>query len=222
MPPWTSIETIMFDMDGTLLDLHFDNYFWLTLVPRVYSQVHGISEQTALSIIRNKYSEAHGTLNWYCLDYWEEKLKLDITELKTTIKHKICIRPNAEKLLKKLQTSNNRLLLITNAHPSSMAIKLNHSGIGKYFHQTISSHRLNLAKENGGFWESLRKIEPYNPECALLFDDSLPVLRQAKKEGIRYLYGIKQPDSQKPALLPAEFPQIENFADIIPSMVINE
>src|SRR5690606_507131 len=26
--PWNQIDTVLLDMDGTLLDLHFDNHFW--------------------------------------------------------------------------------------------------------------------------------------------------------------------------------------------------
>jgi len=85
MPPWSEIETIMFDMDGTLLDLHFDNYFWLQLIPKHYANNHGTSEEEALNIIRSKYEQVHGTLSWYCLDHWEQELKLDIPKLKLLI-----------------------------------------------------------------------------------------------------------------------------------------
>ncbi|PCJ28265.1 MAG: haloacid dehalogenase [SAR86 cluster bacterium] len=216
MPPWADIDTIMFDMDGTLLDLHFDTYFWQVLVPKIYSQTHGVSTGAARQIIIDKYSEVRGTLNWYCLDYWERELKLEIANLKATIKHKIKIRPNVEKILQTLKLSNKRLLLITNAHPSSLKIKMEHTGIGDYFHQCISSHHLKLAKENHGFWESLQQLEPYDPERTILFDDSLPVLRQAQAEGIRHLYAIKQPDSQQPSLEAAEFPQVDDFDHIMP------
>ena len=202
MPPWSDIDTIMFDMDGTLLDLHFDTYFWQELVPSIYSQTHGISKDAAREIIMLKYAEVRGTLDWYCLDYWKQELRLDVANLKTTIKHKIKIRPN---------------VLITNAHPASLRIKMEHTGIAEYFHQCISSHSLQLAKENHGFWDSLKRLEPYEPDRTALFDDSLPVLRQARREGIRHLYAIKQPDSQQPSLEAAEFPQIEDFDHIMPS-----
>ena len=219
MPPWSEIDTIMFDMDGTLLDLHFDNYFWLQLIPKLYGEKHGVSDSAALEIIHCKYAEVRGTLNWYCLDYWEQELELDIIGLKTAAKHKINVRPNVEEILQELKTSEKRVLLITNAHPSSLEIKMNKTGISHYFDQCISSHTLRLAKENHGFWESLQSLEKYNPERTVLFDDSLPVLRQAQREGIRHLFGIEKPDSKKPPVLMEEFPQVGDFSKIMPSQV---
>jgi len=108
------------------------------------------------------------------------------------------------------------VLLITNAHPVAMDIKLTQTRIGDYFHNCISSHSLALAKENHGFWEALQQTEPYQPARTLLFDDSLPVLRQARREGIRHLYAIQQPDSKQPPLALAEFPQIEDFEHVLP------
>lgn len=217
MPPWSAIDTIMFDMDGTVLDLHFDNFFWLHLVPQNYARNNGITEEEATDIIRKKYEAVHGTLSWYCLDHWERELQLDIPELKIQARHKISIRPNVERLLRELRFSDKRLVLVTNAHPKSLNIKMGQTGIDEFFHQCISSHQLNLAKENHGFWEQLQNLESYDPERTLLFDDSLPVLRQAQREGIKHLYGIKKPDSQRPNLDHDEFPLVEDFEHIMPS-----
>ncbi|MEX2469916.1 MAG: GMP/IMP nucleotidase [Pseudohongiellaceae bacterium] len=219
MITWSDIDTIMFDMDGTLLDLHFDNYFWQTLVPQMYSQEHGLPEAEAYELVMAKNKAVRGQLEWYCLDYWEEELKLKITELKHTISHKICIRPNVERLLEELRLNDKRLLLITNAHPNSLEIKMRHTGIGAYFEERISSHDLKLAKEHHGFWAALHELVPYDPARTVLFDDSLPVLRQAQREGIAHLYAIKQPDSQRPSLEAGEFPQVEDFGHIMPSVL---
>lgn len=217
MPPWSEIETIMFDMDGTLLDLHFDNYFWLTFIPQHYAENHKTSREEALEIVRRKYKKVYGTLSFYCLDYWEQELELDIPNLKTHVRDKITVRPNVESLLQQLLELDKKLLLVTNAHPVSFNIKMKQTGIDNLFHRCISSHQLALAKENSGFWEKLNNLEPYDPKSTLLFDDSMPVLRQAKSEGIKYLYGIKQPDSQQPAVTHTEFPLVNDFSDITPT-----
>jgi len=36
--PWQLITWVLLDMDGTLLDKHFDDYFWETLVPQEYAR----------------------------------------------------------------------------------------------------------------------------------------------------------------------------------------
>ena len=30
---WSKIDTVLLDMDGTLLDLHYDSHFWLNVIP---------------------------------------------------------------------------------------------------------------------------------------------------------------------------------------------
>ncbi|PCH62886.1 MAG: haloacid dehalogenase [SAR86 cluster bacterium] len=217
MPPWSDIDTAMFDMDGTLLDLHFDNYFWQEFLPQVMAQSQGISERAAKAILEQKSAAVSGTLDWYCLDYWNEQLQLDIHQLKHQIKHHIAIRPNVEELLRQLQSQPMQLLLVSNAHPLTLALKLAHTGIDQYFQHCISSHSFNLAKENQGFWQLLSQKHPYDPRRTILFDDSLAVLKQAKREGIRHLYGISRPDSHKQAMYYKDFPMVDDFKDINPA-----
>ncbi len=217
-PPWMHIDTIMFDMDGTLLDLHFDNYFWRQLVPETYRAKHGGSLQDAEDLVQRKTNEVYGTLNWYCLDFWARELDLEITELKRTITGKISLRPNVERFLRALWYTGKRMLLITNAHPASLEIKMNNAEIAAYFHRCISAHQLRLAKESLGFWGKLRQLEPFDPARTILFDDSLPVLRRARAEGLGHVYGIRRPDSRGPAIDHHEFPLVEDFADLLPDI----
>ena len=39
---WESVDTVLLDMDGTILDLRFDNWFWLELIPRRYAAARGL------------------------------------------------------------------------------------------------------------------------------------------------------------------------------------
>jgi len=120
MLDWKDIDTVLLDMDGTVLDLHFDNYFWEEFVPARYGEMHGLSAAEASVMLRARYENVKGTLDWYCLDFWSDSLALDIARLKEDIRHKIAIRPHAVDFLQQLRASGRQLLLVTNAPPRAL------------------------------------------------------------------------------------------------------
>src|SRR5882724_12242766 len=79
---WSVIETVLLDMDGTLLDLRFDNWFWQELIPRRYAAANGLSPPDALELLKPKFHATRGTMQWYCIDYWSRELGLDIARIK--------------------------------------------------------------------------------------------------------------------------------------------
>ena len=89
MIDWNTIDTVLLDMDGTLLDLHFDNQFWQHHVPLRYAEKCDISLQQARDYLQQEYQKVVGQIQWYCLDYWQHKLDLPIAQLKHEIKHLI-------------------------------------------------------------------------------------------------------------------------------------
>ncbi len=50
MIDWDNIDTVLLDMDGTLLDLGFDNWFWQPHVPEQYPPSRHLPYPAAHSI----------------------------------------------------------------------------------------------------------------------------------------------------------------------------
>ena len=216
MITWQVIDTIFLDMDGTLLDLHFDNHFWLEHVPERYAGKHGIALDEARRVLEEKYQSIAGTLNWYCIDYWSDALELDIAALKREIEHLIAIRPGVEDFLLALKASDKRIVLVTNAHQKSLSLKMENTGLERYFDALICSHDLGLPKENVAFWDAINKKEPYQRERTLLIDDSVSVLESARRAGVRHLLSIRQPDLRQPPRASGKFPAVEDFSALLP------
>lgn len=216
MIDWKPIATVFLDMDGTLLDLHFDNHFWLEVVPRCYGQKNGCDLAQAKREIYDRYRAVKGTLKWYCVDYWAAELQLDIVGLKAQYAHMICVHPYVLEFLNELRTHGKRLVLVTNAHRKSVNIKLATTGLARHFDRIIISHELGEPKESERFWSLLSQCEPHDPAATLLIDDNLAVLRAAGVSGIAHLLAIKRPDSHGHELESAEFKAIAHFTQIMP------
>ncbi|WP_286240453.1 GMP/IMP nucleotidase [Neptuniibacter halophilus] len=213
---WQQIETVLLDMDGTLLDLHFDTFFWLEHLPLRYAQIHAMAPDEARRWLHERIIEQQGSLNWYCLDYWTRELKVPITELKHEIADKIAFRPHVQDFLAALREKGIRTVIVTNAHQDSLALKIQKTGLDQLVDRVICSHDFGLPKEDQAFWQQLQQVEPFNPEHTLLVDDSLSVLESARGYGIHYLLSIYQPDSQQPKREIEAFAAIEHFNEISP------
>ena len=198
MIDWQRIDTVFLDMDGTLLDLHFDNHFWREHMPRRYAEYHGLDEAIARERLHQHYERHVGTLNWYCIDFWSSELALDIVQLKEEVVHLIAVRPDVPAFLNALRESGRRVVMVTNAHPKSLGLKMRETRLDAWFDALISSHQIGLPKEHPDFWQLLQGVEPFDPARTLFVDDSLPVLESARAYGIAHLLAVCNPDSQLP------------------------
>ncbi len=217
---WGNIETVLLDMDGTLLDLHYDNHFWLEYVPQRYAEKLGLDIDVAREQLFAKYKAVEGTLNWYCVDYWSDQLGMDIPQLKQEVEHLIAIHPDVVDFLVALRTTGKRAVLVTNAHGKSLAIKMRRTQLGSHFESIVSSHEIGMPKEDVRFWGKLKDRVNYESMTTLLVDDSLPVLRSAARYGIAHLLAVYQPDTRRPPKDVAEFQAIWNFREVRPDRSI--
>jgi putative hydrolase of the HAD superfamily len=214
--PWADLESVFLDMDGTLLDLHFDNHFWLTHVPRRFAEKHGIPWEEAQPRVLARYKAVEGSLDWYSVDYWTRELALDIVRLKQEVAHLIAVHPHVEEFLARARGAGRRVALVTNAHHKSISLKMRMTGIEGHFDAVVCAHDLGVPKEDPRFWGRLQELQPFDPGRTLLVDDSLPVLRSARDFGIRHLLGVRNPDSRQPPRAVEEFDSIADFSELRP------
>ena len=214
---WDSIDTVLLDMDGTLLDLHFDNYFWLDHLPRLYAQKHGLPEADATTALHSRFDGRQGTLDWYSLDYWSAQLEMDVPALKLELRHMIRLRPYALEFLQQLHAGPRQVVLVTNAHRKTLDIKMAQVDITPWFDRLVVSHDLAAPKEDQAFWHALQALHPFDPARTLLIDDTESVLQSACDYGIVHLLTLLQPDSQVQKRLDTRFPGIHHFDEIMPS-----
>jgi len=213
---WSQIDTVLLDMDGTLLDLHFDWNFWMEVIPEAYACKNEMELDEAKTIIREKIHSQTGTLNWYCLDYWTETLNLPIAEIKQGLKHQIKVHPEVMDFLAKLKQLNKNVIMVTNAHRDSLALKLEMTEIGDYFDTLISSHDFGIPKEKIEVWSEIQKITPYDPSRTLLIDDNLHALQTAKDYGIAYPVCAIFVSPKLDKIDPKDFAFFERYSEIMP------
>lgn len=216
MVDWSKIRSVFLDMDGTLLDLHYDNHFWLQFVPQRYAEHHGVDAEHARRDLLARYQSRAGTLEWYSVDFWSEELGLDIARLKEEVAHLIAVHPHVPEFLDKVRAGGRRVVLVTNAHHKSLALKMSRTRLDVHFDALITSHELGLPKEQPAFWRALQAVESFDGGGTLLVDDSLAVLRSARSYGIAHLVAVHSPDTRSPRKDVEEFQAIDSFLDLMP------
>ncbi|MCG6873392.1 MAG: GMP/IMP nucleotidase [Gammaproteobacteria bacterium] len=211
---WQRIDTVLFDMDGTLLDLHFDNHFWQVHVPQRFAEKHDLSIESAREQLIPRFRRMEGRLEWYCVDYWSEELGLDIALLKAELSALIRVHPDVVEFLEALRASGRRLLLVTNAHTKALDLKMRHTGLEDHFDQLVSAHDFDAPKEDAKFWIRFTSEMRIDPRRSLLVDDNLAALAAAREFGIRFLLAIRQPDSRQPERQVLDFPSVRGFSEL--------
>lgn len=212
---WERIDTVLVDMDGTLLDLAFDNFFWLEAIPQHYASLRGLSLEESRLELKPRFESIVGTLPWYCIDHWTHSLGFDVKELKRAHRHRIRFLPGAPEFLSAVRRRGKRVHIVTNAHRDAFAVKAEQTGIDKLVDSVVCSHDLAAPKESADFWIELERRETFDKARTLFLEDSLAVLAAARAHGIGFPVAIRRPDSRLPARAIDDYAAIDGVADLI-------
>lgn len=212
---WQNIDTVLLDMDGTLLDLHFDNHFWLEHTPKAYAQVHDMPLEQAKVYLKEQNDAVYGQLEWYCLDYWQRELQLPIVDLKREIQHLIQLREDTIPFLDALKNANKQVVLVTNAHPDSLSLKVERTQLDSHIDHLISCHQFGASKESQSLWTQLQQHLNFDPARTLFVDDSERILHSAKEFGIQHLLAVANPDSKRAAVPINGFVNVTDYRTLL-------
>jgi HAD superfamily hydrolase (TIGR01509 family) len=219
MLPWNTIDTALVDMDGVLLDRHFDDAFWHEHVPARYAERRGVPEDEARRELVARYRAQEGTLNWTDLTYWSRELGLDIPALKAGAADRVAWLPHATCFLDALAASGIHRVLVTNAHPETVRIKRAATGLDTRLDTIVSAFDLGVGKEDEAFWRRLAAAVPYHPAGTVLVEDSISNLRSARAYGIAHLVHVNRPNTRAAAAPHPEFTSVAGVRDLVPGLL---
>lgn len=210
------VDTLLLDMDGTLLDLHFDDHFWLQYMPANLPENHGFDAHQMQTHFYEPMQSTRGSLDWYCVDHWSERLDLPVMQDMARHRHLIRWRPGTTDFLRLARKAGKRIIIATNAHREVWQLKADTLDLIHRVDAVVSSHDYGKPKEDGHFWQSIVNQYQLDLTRCAFFDDSDAVLASAVRHGVGLVVGIEHPNSHRPARTLEHAPVIRDFSDLIP------
>ncbi len=214
--PWTEIDSVLLDMDGTLLDRYFDDYFWEEYVPQRFALHHNQPLAETRRQLHALYKSQEGTLNWTDIDFWSARLGLDIPALKEGVADRVSLHPGVVPFLTALRKVKKQVVLMTNAHPKTVAIKFKRADIAGYFDEIVCSSEIGTPKEDIAFWRESQRRIGFDVRRTLFIDDTEAVLAAAQTFGIRFLLYKANASSRAPTNGSGRFIPLIHYEEMTP------
>lgn len=213
---WSRIDDVLLDMDGTLLDRHFDNFFFEEELPRRYAVKHALPVEEARDRLMTMYRSVEGELAWTDLHYWTRRVEIDVVALHREFDHMIDFLPDAEEFLSSLRRLGKRVTILTNAHRAGVEVKTAKTGLDRQVDRIVDAFEVGWLKMRAEYWPSCRQLVGFDPARALYIDDDEQCLAAAEQFGIGRIFHRSKSSSQASAIPSERFPSIESFQAILP------
>ena len=215
VPDWSHIDDVLLDMDGTLLDRHFDNFFFEEELPRRYATLRGLSCEEARDRLMGMYRSVEGELAWTDLNYWTKQVGIDVVAMHKELNHMIGFLSGAEEFLRYLRKLGKRITIVTNAHEAGVSIKVAKTGLDRYVDRIVDAFEVGYLKMRPEYWPNCQRLLNFDPARSLFMDDDEGCLMAAKAYGVAHLIHSAKSSSQLP---PAPLPQFLSITGFAPLM----
>jgi 5'-nucleotidase len=216
---WSQIDDVLLDMDGTLLDRHFDNFLFEEELPRRYAVKHALAFEDARDRLMTMYRSVEGELAWTDLHYWTERVEMDVVAMHRELDHMIAFLPDAEEFLLSLRRLGKRVTILTNAHRAGVDVKTAKTGLDQQVDRIVDAFEVGWLKMRSEYWPSCRRLVGFDPARALYIDDDEQCLAAAEQFGIGRIFHRSKSSSRASAAPSERFASIESFHAILPGEV---
>ena len=185
-----STTAILSDLDGVILDQHYDRKFWQSWLPEhVANQTNQSIEKIQIEI-QLKIDGQKGTLNWYDLNYWDDLLDVDCMEIIKEQEEKPSFLEGSLEALQELSTLKNPKHILTNGDPRLQEYKAEARNFLQFFDSIFYSMHAGYPKEKKEFWTLARHNLNLDFEDSIFIDDDFKVVTIAVKAGVKRVIWI--------------------------------
>ncbi|HLA60655.1 MAG TPA: HAD family hydrolase [Nitrospiraceae bacterium] len=212
---WNEIDDVLLDMDGTLLDRHFDNFFFEEELPRRYAALHGLQLEESRDTLMAMYRSVEGELAWTDLHYWTQRVGIDIVAMTKELDHMIGYLCGAEEFLQHLRQLGKRVTIVTNAHESGVAIKVAKTGLNRHVDRIVNAFEVGYLKMRPEYWPNCARLLGFDPTRSLYMDDDEGCLIAAKEFGVAHLIHNAKSSSQLSPVPLTQFVSVTSFSPLL-------
>lgn len=166
---------------------------WLEGIPRLYALKYGLAFEDAKSFVTREYGKVGmERLEWYDLNYWVDKLGLDVSpgEILSSFQHRIRVFPEVTEVLEEFRHVGFKLIIVTNARREFADLELEKTKIERYFERVFSATSdFGLIKKTPSLYEKVCSICEVTPnEMIHVGDDQCFDFEVPNKIGIEAFY----------------------------------
>jgi HAD superfamily hydrolase (TIGR01509 family) len=212
---WDRIDDVLLDMDGTLLDRHFDNFFFEEELPRRYAAMQGLTFEAARERLMAMYRSVEGELAWTDLHYWTKRVGIDVIAMHKELEHMIGFLPGAEAFLNEMRGRGKRITVLTNAHEAGVTVKSAKTGLSRYVDRIVDAFEVGYLKMRPEYWPACQRLVGFNPSRSLYVDDDENCLGAAEQFGISGIVHSAKSSSQLPPIHSNRFASIDQLSQLV-------